>query len=69
MNRFISLTLRLKPIPAGGGGNFFLHNSKKAVKFSDFSFIPKALPLALKPGFNTNGLSPQAHCLNDCFFL
>ena len=35
----------------------------------DFSYIPKALPLGLKPGFNTNCLSPQAHCLNDCFFL
>ena len=50
----------------------FLHNSKSIVlrllKFSDFSYIPKALPLGLKPGFTTNCLSPQAHCLNDCFF-
>ena len=27
------------------------------------------LPLGLKPGFNTNCLSSQAHCLNDCFCL
>ena len=62
-----------------GGGqfdppcSFFLHNSKstglRLLKFSDFSYIPKALLLVLKPGFNTNCLSPQAHCLNDCFFL
>ena len=68
------------PIPAGGGGQFapppvvfFLHNSKsiglRLLKFSDFSYIPKALPLGLKPGFNTNCQSPQAHCLNDCFCL
>ena len=59
----------LNPIPAG----FFLHNSKsiglRLLKFSDFSYIPKALPLGIKPGFNTNYLSPQAHCLNNCFFL
>ena len=68
----------LNPIPAGGGANLtlpvvFLHNSKsvglRLLKFSDFSYIPKALPLGLKPGFNTNCLSPQAHYLNDCFFL
>ena len=41
----------------------------RLLKFSDFSYIPKALPLGLKPGFNTNCLSPQEHCLNDCFFL
>jgi len=62
---------KLNPIPAGGG-EFFLHNSKsigvRLFKFSDFSYIPKALPLDLKPGFNTNCLSPQAHCLYDCFF-
>ena len=62
----------INPIPAGGGGQFdpppvvFLHNSKsiglRLMKFSDFSYIPKALPLGLKPGFNTN-------CLNDCIFL
>ena len=61
-----------------GGGQFdppvvFLHNSKsiglRLLKCSDFSYIPKALPLGLKPGFNTNCLSPQAHCLNDCFWL
>ena len=67
------------PIPAGGGGqfdppcSFFLHNSKsiglRLLKFSDFSYLPKALPLGLKLGFNTNCLSPQAHCLNDCFCL
>ena len=67
------------PIPAGGGANLppplkiFLHNSKSIglslLKFSDFSYIPKALRLGLKPGFNTNCLSPQAHCLNDCFFV
>ena len=67
------------PIPAGGWGQFdpppvvFLHISKsiglRLLKFSDFSYIPKALPLDLKPGFNTNCLSPQAHCLNDCFCL
>ena len=65
------------PIPAGGGSNwpppcsFFLHNLKsirlRLLKFSDLSYIPKALPLGLKPGFNTNCLSPQAHCQNDCF--
>ena len=62
-----------------GGGQFdppvvfFLNNSKsiglRLLKFSDFSYIPKTLPLRFKPGFNTNCLSPQAHCLNDCFFL
>ena len=43
----------------------FLHISKifglRQLKYSDFSYIPKALPLGLKPGFNTNCLSPQAH--------
>ena len=63
----------------GGGANLtpppvvFLHNSKsiglRLLKFSDFSYIPKAIPLDLKPGFNTKCLSPQANCLNDCFFL
>ena len=51
----------------------FLHNSKsiglRLLKFSDFSYIPIALPLGLKQGFNTNCLSPQAHCLNDCVCL
>ena len=70
----VSLTLFL----LGVGGQFdppvfFLHNSKSIglslLKFSEFSYIPKALPLGLKPGFNTNCLSPQAHCLNDCFCL
>ena len=68
----------INPIPAGGGQFdpppvVFLHNSKsiglRLLKFSDFSYIPKALSLGLKPGFNTNCLSPQAHYLNDCFFL
>ena len=75
------ISLHLNPIPAGttGGGqidppcSFFLHNSKsiglRLLKFSDFSYIPKALPSGLKPGFNTNCLNPQAHCLKDCFFL
>ena len=59
------------PIPAGWGGQFdpppvvFLHNSKsmglRLLKFSDFSYIPKALSLGLKLGFYTNCLSPQAH--------
>ena len=75
----ISLTVQywpFNPIHAGGGEfdpplcSFFLHNSKsiglRLLKFSDFSYIPKALPLGLEPGFNC--LSPQAHCLNDCFF-
>ena len=31
--------------------------------------IPIALSSVLKPGFYTNCLSPQAHCLNDYFFL
>ena len=62
----------------GGGVNLtppvvFLHNSKsiglRLLKFSDFSYIPKALPLGLKPGYNINCLSPQAHCLNGFFFL
>ena len=75
----IQLKVPVNPIPAGGGVNLtpppvvFLHNSKsiglRLLKFSDFSYIPKALPLDLKPGFNTNYLSPQANCLNDCFFL
>ena len=47
---------------------FFLHNLKsiglRLLKFSDFSYIPKALSLGLKPGFDTNCLSSQAHCLN-----
>jgi len=64
----------LNPFPAGGGGVnltppvVFLHNSKsiglRLLKFSDFSYLPKALPLGLKPGFNTNCLSPS-----DCFCL
>ena len=41
----------------------------RLLKFSDFSYIHTALPLGLKPGFNTNCLSPQARCLNECFFL
>ena len=73
-NLFLVLTLFL----LGGRVNLtppcsFLHNSKsvglRRLKFSDFSYIPKALPLGLKPGFNTNCLSPQANCLNDCFCL
>ena len=62
--KFCSLTLFL----LGGGGQFdphpvvFLHDSKsiglRLLKFSDFSYIPKALPLGLKPDFNTNCLSP-----------
>ena len=56
------------PIPAGQfdppSPSFFLHNT-----FCDFSNMPKALHLGLKPGFNTNCLSPQADCLNDCFCL
>ena len=55
----------------GGGVNltppcsFFLHNSKsiglRLLKFSDFSYIPKALPLGIKPGFNTesSGTLPE----------
>ena len=52
----------INPIPSGGGVNLtppvvFLHNSKsiglRLLKFSDFFYIPKALPLGLKPGFNT----------------
>ena len=61
-------TLNLSPYSCWGGGQkfdpplqFFLQNSKKIglrlLKFSDFSYIPKALPLGLKPGFNTNCLS------------
>ena len=38
-------------------------------KSSDFSKLPIAFPLILKPGFYINCLSPQAHCLNDIFFL
>ena len=74
-NCFFILTLFL----LGGGQfdppscSFFLHNSKsiglRLLKFSDLSYILKALPLGLKLGFNTNCLSPQAHCLNDCFCL
>ena len=67
------------PIPAGGEINstppvvFFLHYSKsiglRLLQFSVFSLIPIALPFFLKPGFFTNCLNPQAHCLNDYFFL
>ena len=80
----ISLIFRINPdltlFLLGAGGQFdppppvvFLNNSKsiglRLLDISDFSYIPKALPLGLKPGFNTNCLSPQAHCLNDCFCL
>ena len=54
---------KVNPIPAEGGGEFdpppvvFLHNSKsiglRLLKFSDFSYIPKALSLGLKPGLFT----------------
>ena len=75
---FTTLQYVLTLFLLGGGSicppcSFFLNNSKsiglRLLKFSDFSYIPKALPLGLKPGFNTKCLSPQAHCLNDCFFL
>ena len=56
----------LNPIDAGGGSKSI---GLRLLKFSDFPYIPKALPVGLKPGFNTNCLRPQAHCLNDCFFL
>ena len=63
----------VNPIPNPPPFSFFLHNSKsfglRLLKFSDFSYIPKTLPLGRKPDFKTNCLSPQAHCLNDCFFL
>ena len=69
----------LNPIPAGGDGGVnltplvvFLHNSKSIglrIHTQSPPYILKALPLGLKPGFNTNCLSPQAHCLNDWFFL
>ena len=64
--------------PLGGGWSiwppvvfFYITQSigLSLLKFSDFSYIPKALTLGLKLGFNTNCLSPQAHCLNDCFCL
>ena len=49
--------LQFNPIPARGGGSIFLHNSKsiglRLLKFSDFSYILKALPLGLKSGFHT----------------
>ena len=72
-NTTVVQTDSLKIFLLGGGVNFnlrplqfFLHNSKsiglRQLKFSDFSYIPKALPVGLKPGFNTN-------CLNDCFCL
>ena len=63
----ITLTVPLTLFLLGGGQfdppcSFFLHNSKsiglRLLKFSDFSYRPKALPLGLKPGFNTNCLSP-----------
>ena len=48
----------------------FLNKSKsvglRLLKFADFFYIPKALSLGLKPGSNTNCLSPQVHCMNDC---
>ena len=78
LSQFFEIMENINPIPAGGGVKLtptcsFLHNSKsiglRLLNFSDFSYIPKALPLGLKPGFNTNCLSPQAHCLKDCFFL
>ena len=46
---------------------FYITICLRLLKFSDFSYIPKVLPLGLKPGFNINCLCPQAHCLNDCF--
>ena len=44
----------LNPIPPPY--SFFFITQKVLVWgwFSDFSYIPKALPLCLKPGFNTN---------------
>ena len=39
------------------------------LNFSNFSKIPKYLPLGSKPGFYNNCLSLQAHCLNDYSFL
>ena len=65
----------INPIPAGGGQfdppcSFFLHNSKsiglRLLKLSDFSYIPKALRLGLKPGFNTKGLSPSPDLVVPC---
>ena len=46
--------------PAGGGGG-----GGGGGQFDP----PVALPLGLKLGLCTNCLSPQAHCLNDYFFL
>ena len=53
------LNLNFNPIPAGGEGqfdppcSFFSHNSQsiglRLLKFSDFSYIPKALPLGTLP--------------------
>ena len=46
----------------------------RLLKFSDFSYTPKALSLSLKPGFNTNCQSPHSwmtafscNKLNLCF--
>ena len=61
-----------------GGGQIyppvvFLHYSKsiglRLLKFSEFSLIPKALSLCLKPDFYTYCMSPKAHCMNDYFFM
>ena len=61
---FVNKTFPFNPIPAGGGQFapppvVFLHNSKSiGLGRLKFSYVPKALPLGLKPGFNTNCLSP-----------
>ena len=46
----------VNPIPAGGRGQFR-------------TLLHITLPLGIKPGFYTNCLIPQTHCLNDYFFL
>ena len=61
------------PIPAGGVGQFdppcsFFYITQKVLVWGcwNFSYKPKALPLGLKPGFNTNCLN-DSNKLNLCF--
>ena len=65
----------LLPLSCWGGGVvnllpfYFFYITQKAVEIFWLFLNTQALPLGLKPDFYTNCLSPQAHCLNDCFFL
>ena len=57
--QILSLNLNLTLFLLGGGCQFDpLPVVFYITQFSDFSYIHKALPLGLKPGFNTKCLSP-----------